>query len=113
MYQILTPRAGLVPALQQTSFAGVNLASGRVRRNRVMETVHLHDLRTERLEPGQQSVQGGLIPEGAVQDRLDRLHRGAEPLEVKQGFGREDPDDPNLVVGRRHRSPPDCRDGQG
>ena len=57
-----------------------------------METAYLQDLHAERLEPGEKPVQGGLIPQRAVQDRFDRLHRGGEPLEVKQGFGREDPD---------------------
>ena len=50
-------------------------------------------------------MQRSLIPQRAVQDRFDRLHGGAEPLEVKQGFGRENPDDADLVVGRWQRSP--------
>jgi len=53
-----------------------------------METAYLHDLHTEDLQPGQEPVQRGLIPQGTVQDRFDRFHGGAEPLEVKQGFGR-------------------------
>jgi hypothetical protein len=65
-----------------------------------METAYLHDLHTEGLQPGQEPVQRGLIPERAVQDRLDRLNRGAEQLEVKEGFGRRDPDDADLVVRR-------------
>ena len=69
-----------------------------------METAHLHDLYAEGLKPGQEAVQGGLILQGAVQDSFDRLHRGVEPLEVQQGFGREDPDYADLVVGRQ-RSP--------
>jgi hypothetical protein len=69
-----------------------------------METAYLYDLYAERLEPGQEPVQGGLILQGAVQDGFDRLHRGVEPLEVQQGFGREDPDYADLVVGRQ-RSP--------
>ena len=69
-----------------------------------METAYLHDLYAEGLEPGQEPVQGGLILQGAVQDSFDRLHRGVEPLEVQQGFGREDPDYADLVVGRQ-RSP--------
>ena len=69
-----------------------------------METAYLHDLYAEGLEPGQEPVQGGLVLQGAVQDGFDRLHRGVEPLEVQQGFGREDPDHADLVVGRQ-RSP--------
>ena len=41
-----------------------------------METAYLHDLHTEGLQPGQKPVKRGLIPERAVQDRLDRLNRG-------------------------------------
>jgi hypothetical protein len=65
-----------------------------------METAYLYDLHTEGLQPGQEPVQCGLIPQWAVQDRLDRLHRGAEPLKVKQDFGRQDPYDADLVVRR-------------
>ncbi len=65
-----------------------------------METVYLHDLHTKSLQPGQEPVQRGLIPQRSVQDRLDRLHRGAEPLEVKEDFGWRDPDDADLVVRR-------------
>jgi hypothetical protein len=74
-------------------------------RIRVMETAHFDDLNAERLKPGEKPVQGRLVPEGSMQDRFDRLHRGAEPLEVEQGFGRENPDDADLVVGRRQRTP--------
>ena len=69
-----------------------------------METAYLHDLHTEGLQPGQEAVQRGLIPERAVQDRLDRLNRGAEQLEVKEGLGRRDPDDADLVVRRWQRT---------
>ncbi len=48
-----------------------------------MEAAYLHDLHAECLEPGQEPVQGSLIPEGAVQDRFDRFHRGSQPLEVE------------------------------
>jgi hypothetical protein len=65
-----------------------------------METAYLYDLHTEGLQPGQEPVQCGLIPQRAVQDRLDRLHRGAEPLEVKKDFGRQNPYDADLVVRR-------------
>jgi hypothetical protein len=50
-------------------------------------------------------MQGRLIPKRAMQDRLDRLHRGREPVEVEQGLGRENTGYPDLVVGRWHRSP--------
>ncbi|MFY9926466.1 MAG: hypothetical protein WAK82_00535 [Streptosporangiaceae bacterium] len=78
-----------------------------------MDTMYLQHLHTEGLEPGQESVQGGLIPEGAMDDSFDRLHRGAEPLEVKQGLGRDDPDDPDLVVGRWQRGPQLVAMGKG
>jgi len=70
-----------------------------------METANFHDLHAERLEPGEKPLQGGLVAKRAVQDRFDRLHRGAQPLEVEQGFGREDPDYADFVVRRWQRSP--------
>ncbi len=48
-----------------------------------MEAAYLHDLHAECLEPGQEPVQGSWIPEGAVQDRFDRFHRGSQPFEVE------------------------------
>jgi hypothetical protein len=39
-----------------------------------MEAAYVQDLHAECLEPGQEPVQGGLIPDGAVQDRFDRFH---------------------------------------
>ena len=39
-----------------------------------METAYLEYLHAEGLEPGEQPVQGGLIPERAMQDRFDGLH---------------------------------------
>jgi hypothetical protein len=78
-----------------------------------MEAAYLHDLHTEGLQPGQEPVQRGLIPQWAVQDRLDRLHRGADPLEVKERFGRQDPDDADFIVRRRQQSPPAYGDGHG
>jgi hypothetical protein len=77
-------------------------AGGRIP---VMEPAYFHDLDAERLEPGEKPVQGGLIPDGAVQNGFDRLHRGGERLEVKQGLGRYDPDYADLVEGRWHRAP--------
>src|SRR5580700_9411836 len=78
-----------------------------------METAYLHDLHTEDLQPGQEPVQRGLIPERAVQDCLDRLNRGAEQLEVKEGFGRRDADDADRVVRRWQQSLPRCGYGHG
>ncbi len=78
-----------------------------------MQTTDFYHLYAESLQPGQEPVQGGLIPERAVHNRFDRLHRGVKALEVQQGFGREDPDDADLVVGRRQCSPQHVRDGQG
>jgi hypothetical protein len=65
----------------------------------------LYDLHAEGLEPGEQSVQGSLILNGAVNDRLDRLDRGGEPAEIKQGLGREDTRYPDFVVRQWHRRP--------
>ena len=78
-----------------------------------METAYLQDLHAEGLKPGQEPVQGGLVLQGAVQDRFDWLHRGVEPLEVQQGFGREDADDADLIVGRRQRGPQLVTTGNG
>lgn len=47
------------------------LAQGRLP---VLEASYLQDLDAERLKPGEEPVQGGLIPEGAVDDGFDRLH---------------------------------------
>ncbi len=77
-----------------------------------MEAAYLHDLHAERLEPGQEPAQGALIPEGAVQDRVDRFHRGPEPLEVEQGFRWQEPGHPDLVVRRCQRSSPSVSQGQ-
>ena len=64
----------------------------------------LDDLHAERLEPGEQAVQGGLVLNRAMHDRLDRLHRGGEPVKVEQGLGRENACYPDFVI-RRHRGP--------
>jgi len=76
-----------------------------------MEKAYRHDLHTEGVQPGQEPVQCGLIPQRAVQDRLDRLHRSAELLEVKECFGRQDPDEADLVVRRWQQRPPAYGDG--
>ena len=54
----------------------------------------------ECFEPGQQALEGRLIPDLAMDDGLDGLYRGGEPVEVEQGFGREDTGYADLVVGR-------------
>ena len=41
-----------------------------------MQPPDLYDLYAEGLEPDEQSLQGGLILNGAVNDRLDRLDGG-------------------------------------
>jgi hypothetical protein len=66
----------------------------------VVQPANFDDLYAEGLEPGQKPLQGGLVLKGAMQDRLDRLDRGTQPLEVQQGFGREDPDYADFVVRR-------------
>ena len=50
-------------------------------------------------------VQGGLVLNRAMHDRLDRFHRGGEPVEVEQGLGRENARYPDFVIRRRHRGP--------
>ena len=59
----------------QASVNGLVAAVGRGRfgRERTMQTADLYDLNAERLQPGQESLQGGLILQWAVQDRLNRL----------------------------------------
>jgi hypothetical protein len=42
----------------------------------VLEASYLQDLDAEGLEPGEKSVQGGLILNRTVQDGFHRLHRG-------------------------------------
>jgi len=39
-----------------------------------METAYLEYLHAERLEPGEKPVQGGLIPERAMQDCFHGFH---------------------------------------
>ena len=70
-----------------------------------MQPPDLYDLHAEGLEPDEQSLQGGLILNGAVNDRLDRLDRGGEPTEIEQGLGREDARYPDFIIRRWHRRP--------
>jgi hypothetical protein len=79
------------------------LAGGRFP---VLEASYLQDLDAECLQPGEEPVQGGLIPKGAVQDGFYRLYRGGEPVEIEQSFRREDSSYPDLIVRRWHRGPP-------
>ena len=71
----------------------------------VVQPPDLYDLDAEGLEPGEQSLQGGLILNGAVNDRLDRLDRGGEPAKIEQGLGRKDARYPDFVVRRWHHRP--------
>ena len=66
---------------------------------------YLPDLDAERLEPCEQCVQRCLVPERPVHDRLDRLDRGGELLEIKQDLERENTGYPDLIAGRWHRDP--------
>lgn len=70
-----------------------------------MQPPDLYDLHAEGLEPGEQSLQGGLILNGAVNDRLDRLDRGGERAKIEQGLGREDARYPDFIVRRWHQRP--------
>jgi hypothetical protein len=69
------------------------------------ELAYFQDLYAERLEPREQPLQGGLISKLPMNNGLYRLHRGAEPVEVKQSLGREDAGYADLVVGRWHHGP--------
>jgi hypothetical protein len=64
------------------------------------ELAYLQDLYAERLQPREQTLQGCLISKLPMHDGLYRLHRGAEPVEVKQSLGRENARYADLVVGR-------------
>ena len=64
------------------------------------EPAYFQDLYAERLEPREQTLQGGLISKLPMYNGLYRLHRGAEPVEVKQSLGRENAGYADLVVGR-------------
>ena len=91
-----------------TVAAGETVRSGQLlmRRALVLQAANFENLHAERLEPGQESVQCRLILQGTVDDGLDPLHGRAEPLEVKQGLGRESARYADLVVeGRHHRAP--------
>ena len=70
-----------------------------------VQAVDLQDLDPECLEPGEQPIQRRLIPDRAMQDGLDRFHRGRQPVEVEQRLGRDNTRYPDLVVRRWHRSP--------
>ena len=70
-----------------------------------MQPPDLYHLHAEGLEPGEQPVQGSLILNRAVKERLNRLDRGFEPVEIDQGLGREYAGYPDFVVRRRHRGP--------
>lgn len=64
------------------------------------EPAYFQDLYAERLEPREQTLQGCLISKLPMYNGLYRLHRGAEPVEIKQCLGRENTGYADLVVGR-------------
>jgi len=64
------------------------------------EPTDFQELDTECLQPGQKALQSRLVTQRAVHDGFDRLHRNAEPVEVKQSLGRENTGYPDLVVRR-------------
>ena len=66
----------------------------------VVQTAHFQDLGAERLEPGQQAIQRGLVGKDAVKHGPDRLHAGVELLEVEQGLRWERPRHADLVMMR-------------
>ena len=64
------------------------------------EPAYFQDLYAERLEPREQTLQGCLISKRPMYNGLYRLHRGAEPVEIKQSLGRENTRYADLVVRR-------------
>jgi len=64
------------------------------------ELAYFQDLYAERLEPREQTLQGCLISKRPMYNGLYRLHRGAEPVEIKQSLGRENTRYADLVVRR-------------
>ena len=75
-----------------------NLMVRRSRPDLLVQTAYLLDLYAEHLEPGQQPVQGRLIGQRAVHDRLHRFHGGSQVLEVKEGLRRENARNADLVT---------------
>jgi hypothetical protein len=74
-------------------------------RSPTVQAAYFENLDAERLQPGEQSVQGRLILQRTMHDRFDGLNRGGEPFEVEQGLGRKNTSHPDLVIGRWHHSP--------
>jgi hypothetical protein len=64
----------------------------------------LDQLEAERLHPPQERVQLGLIANGPVEHRLDRLDRGLHPLEPAQVSSARVAAHPNLVTPLAHRA---------
>ena len=53
------------------------------------EPAYFQDLYAECLEPREQALQGCLVSKLPMYNGLYRLHRGAEPVEIKQSLGWE------------------------
>ncbi len=79
---------------------GTACCSSALGRLPVVQAAYLQDLGAERLEPGQQPVQRGLVGKDAVNHGPDRFHTGVELLEVEQGLRWERPRHADLVVMR-------------
>jgi len=54
-----------------------------------VQPADLQDLNPERLQPGEQPIQGCLVSNRAVHNGLHRFDRGDEPVKVEQRMGRE------------------------
>jgi hypothetical protein len=68
------------------------------RRIMLVAAAHLQNLDPEGLQPGQQPLQCGLVPERPVHDSADWLDGGIEPVEVEQNLGRQNASYTDLVV---------------
>ena len=90
-------RQGCTCVPRRSSTPSFTLFRGRIP---VLEPAYFQDLYAECLEPREQTLQGGLISKRPMQNGLYRLHRGAEPVEIKQSLGRENTGYADLVVGR-------------
>jgi hypothetical protein len=64
----------------------------------LMEPTHFDQADTERVEPGQQTLQSRAVDYLAAQHRLDWCY-GRGEIKIEQGLGRKNPGDANLVPG--------------